>query len=494
MTEIIIKNITEKEIKTDALILPFYEDDKKNIYSDLDDKIGGLIKRLDNTKEFSGKKNETALLHITNLETQRLCLVGIGKKNEITAEKLRQAAGKALRHLRSISCKDVALSTRIFNGMDECIKGDFKPIYYFLEGGLLSLYRYLKYKTNEEEENKKELNTITILDSNADIELNWLTATIEASNFAKDLINTPAKDMTPTTLSEAAKSLANDKIKVTVLEKEDVVKEGMGAYLSVSMGSDQPLKLIILEYNRGEGAPIVIVGKSVTFDSGGLSIKPADSMELMKHDMGGGAATLAIVMAVSKLELPLNLVAILPATENMLNGLASKPGDVVKTITGKTIEILNTDAEGRLTLADALGYAIKYFKPRITIDIATLTGACIVALGNEALAIMGTDNDMIERFKKAADETSERVWQMPLFDEYKEYIKSDIADVKNTGGRAGGVVTAGCFLKEFTSNQPWIHLDIASTVWNTKDKPYLSKGATGIGVRLILSMLRNLVK
>jgi len=254
-------------------------------------------------------------------------------------------------------------------------------------------------------------------------------------NFAKDLVNTPSNDMTPTVLSNVAKSISGKKIKVKVLEKKDIEKEGMGAYLSVSKGSAEPPKLIIVEYKGGKGGPLALVGKSITFDSGGISLKPAEGMEKMKYDMSGGASVLAIIKAASELELPVNIVGILPATENLPGGSASKPGDIVKTITGKTIEIINTDAEGRLALADAIGYAIKYYKPKAVIDIAMLTGACSIALGNEAMAMMGNGDDLMEKLKMASENTYERVWQMPLYDEYKDYIKSDAADIKNSGGK-----------------------------------------------------------
>ncbi|MDP3047853.1 MAG: hypothetical protein Q8N12_00275, partial [Thermodesulfovibrionales bacterium] len=239
------------------------------------------------------------------------------------------------------------------------------------------------------------------------------------------------------------------------------------------------------------GKPLALIGKSITFDSGGISLKPSDGMEKMKYDMAGGAAVLGVLKAASALKLPVNLIGILPATENLPGGSATKPGDVAVTISGKTVEIINTDAEGRLILADAIGYA-KRFKPRAIIDIATLTGACSVALGNEAIAMMGNDRKLLDKIKKSADNTYERVWEMPLFDEYKEYLKSDIADIKNTGGKNGSLVTAAYFLYEFAEKTPWVHLDIAGTAWVEKDKPYIPKGASGIGVRLIMDLIKHL--
>ena len=251
-------------------------------------------------------------------------------------------------------------------------------------------------------------------------------------------------------MSEKARDVAGKKIKVKVLEEKEIKREGMEAYLSVSRGSAAPPRFVVMEYKGGRGAPVVLIGKSITFDSGGISIKPAEGMEKMKYDMAGGAAVIAIMKAASELGLPLNLTGILPAAENLPGGAAFKPGDVVKTMNGKTIEIISTDAEGRLTLADAICYAIKYYKPKAIIDIATLTGACSIALGNEAIAMMGSDAALMENLKEASVETYERVWQMPLYDEYREYLKSDIADMKNAGGRTGSLVAAGYFLKEFS--------------------------------------------
>jgi len=486
---ILIKNIPEEGIKADALVLPLFENNSIDIYSDIDSIIGGLIRRVINSKEFTGKQNQTVLLHVRNINSDRILLVGLGKQSDITTDRIRQAGGKAFSFLKDIRAKDIAVSTSIFGYLPKSFKASQKPVFYFMEGGLLSLYKFEKYKKSE---NNKEIKTATILGTDKDISLKWLQTTVSAVNFAKDLVNTPSNDMTPTVLSDIAKSLSGKKIRVKVLEKKDIEKESMGAYLSVSKGSAEPPKLIIVEYKGAKGEPLAIVGKSITFDSGGISLKPAEGMEKMKYDMSGGASVLAILKAASELELPVNIVGILPATENLPGGGASKPGDVVKTIIGKTIEIINTDAEGRLALADAIGYAIKYYKPKAVIDIATLTGACSIALGNEAIAMMGNNNELMEKLKKASEETYERVWQMPLYDEYKDYIKSDVADIKNSGGKNGSLVTAGYFLKEFAGDTPWVHLDIAGTAWNDKDKPYMPKGATAIGVRLLLSFLKEI--
>ncbi len=486
---VLIKNIPEEGIKTDALILPFFEDYFTDIYSDIDSIIGGLIRKVINSKEFTGKQNQLTLLHVRNINSERILLIGIGKQADITSDRIRQAGGKAFSYLRETGIKDAAVSTIIFSRLPKSFSASQRPVFYFIEGGLLSLYRFEKYKKTE---NNKEIKTAAILSEDKDIPLKWLQSVVSAVNFAKDLINTPSNDMTPTVLSDIAKSLSGKKIKVKVLDKKDIEEEGMGAYLSVSKGSAEPPKFIVIEYKGGKGSPLALVGKSITFDSGGISLKPAEGMEKMKYDMSGGASVLAIIKAASELELPVNIIGILPATENLPGGSASKPGDIVKTITGKTVEIINTDAEGRLALADAIGYAIKYYEPKAVIDIATLTGACSIALGSEAIAMMGNNTELMEKLKRASEEIYERVWQMPLYDEYREYIKSDVADIKNSGGKTGSLVTAAYFLKEFTGDMPWVHLDIAGTAWNEKDKPYTPKGATAMGVRLVLNFLKEI--
>ncbi len=488
MTDIRIDAVTELDTGADAVILPCFEDPNPDIYGDIDTVIGGLIGRTIASREFKGKQNQLTLIHVRNLNAARLLLVGFGKESLVSPEKLRQAGGKALTLLRDIGAGKVALSTRLLQRITLAQPTARKPVYYFLEGGLLGLYLYERYKKPEE---PKELKEVIVL-GGGDPDLKWLRTTLSAVNFARDLINTPSNDMTPGVLAEAAKTLAGRKVKVTVLERRDAEREGMESYLSVARGSEEPPKFIVLEYKGARKPPIALIGKSITFDSGGISLKPAEGMEKMKYDMAGGAAVLGVIKAVSELALPVHVMAVLPATENLPGGRASKPGDVVKTIAGKTIEIINTDAEGRLALADGIGYALRHARPAAVIDIATLTGACSVALGNEAIAMMGTGEALMDAIRKASEETSERVWRMPLYDEYKEYIKSDVADLKNSGGKTGSLVTAGYFLKECAAETPWVHLDIAGTAWNDKDKPYLPKGATGIGVRLLLHVLKEM--
>ncbi|MBE0425612.1 MAG: leucyl aminopeptidase [Nitrospirae bacterium] len=480
---IYIKNITEVNCVCDALILPFTEGDS-GLYDHLDSNISGLVKKLF-SKEFRGKQNDLILIPAPeNIKPERLLLVGLGKKEELSNEHIRQAAGKAVVYLRDRGMKNIALSSHVISSYN------LSPID-FIEGALLGVYTFEKYLT---EKNNNKIDRLTLLSGDVKKlkdDLHWTETIATSVCLARDLINTPSNDMTPAQLASTALSLRNNNLKVKVLEKKDMQKLGMGALLSVAKGSHEPPKFIVLEYKDAKDSPVVIIGKSVTFDSGGLSLKPADGMERMKDDMSGGAAVLGIMKAVSEMKMPVYLIGILPATENLPGGSATKPGDVVKSIDGKTIEIINTDAEGRLILADAIGYA-KRFNPKAIIDIATLTGACSIALGNEAIAMMGNQRELMDKIKKAADKTYERVWEMPLFKEYKEYLKSDIADLKNNSGKSGALVTSAYFLYEFAGNIPWVHLDIAGTAWTEKDRPYIPKGASGIGVRLILNLIKEL--
>jgi leucyl aminopeptidase len=310
------------------------------------------------------------------------------------------------------------------------------------------------------------------------------------------LINSPGNEVNPSYLAETAKGIAKQQaLRCKILQKQDMQKLQMGCLLGVAQGSAQPPVLIMLEHapNGTTEAPIVLVGKGITFDSGGISIKPAANMEDMKMDMAGGAAVLGTMQALAQLRYSRRVIGLVPASENLPSGTAIKPGDILRAMSGKTVEIINTDAEGRLILADALSYAVQTLKPACIIDLATLTGAVVIALGNYATGMMGTDETMMARLRAAGERTAERVWQLPLFEEYSKQIKSDFADIKNTGGREAGSITGGAFLKEFVGETPWVHLDIAGTAWTRESKPYVPKGATGVGIRLLVDTLHDLV-
>ncbi len=480
-----VKDIEEAGCASDALILPLCEDESAGPYREIDALLHGLISKIISSGEFRGRLNQIALVHTSGMiKPARILLSGLGKKKGLNAEKVRQAGGKAVSYLCGLGFRDIALSLRHLASLHQ------SPVP-FVEGGLLSIYRFRKYRQDQDDVVAPE--RLSLIGKPRKALLNAVSrvvATASAVNFARDLVNTPANDMTPAALAEAARGIARGKVLVKVLERKDAEKAGMGAYLSVAQGSAQEPKFIILKYHGGKKAPVALVGKSITFDSGGISIKPGEGMEKMKYDMAGGAVVLAVIRAAAEMRLPVNLLGVLPATENLPSGSASKPGDVVRTVTGKTVEIISTDAEGRLVLADAIGY-VKKFNPRFIIDVATLTGACSVALGNEAIAMMGNHSGLMERLRAAGEEVYERVWQMPLYDEYLDYIKSDVADIKNSGGKTGSLVTSGYFLKEFAGDTPWVHLDIAGTAWAEKDRPYIGKGPTGVGVRLLLNFLRE---
>jgi leucyl aminopeptidase len=478
-----IKDLREADCACDSLVLPVTQGDT-GLYNSLSPSIPGLIKRI-SPKEFLGKQNEMLFVPApADMKPEMLLFIGLGKKKDVSREAERQAGGKAGVYLRDKGMKRVALSTLSFPPL-KTSPADF------VEGFFLGTYTFKKYV---KQDGKKDIASLIILAKDSKPlkdHLRWSKAVASSVNFTRDLINTPANDMTPRHLAQAALSLRGKNLSVKVLEKKDAQKLGMGCYLSVANGSDIPPKFIVLKYRGSKRTPVLLIGKSITFDSGGLSLKPADGMEKMKYDMAGGGAVLGVFKAVSELKLPVSLVGILPATENVVGGSATRPGDVVKAMNGKTVEIISTDAEGRMTLADAIGYA-RHLKPRVIIDIATLTGACSIALGNGAIAMMGNNKKWLEKIKKSGDNTYERVWEMPLFDEYKEYLKSDIADLKNTGGKSGSLVSSACFLREFAGDTPWVHLDIAGTAWAEKEKPYIPKGASGIGVRLLMNFMKEL--
>jgi leucyl aminopeptidase len=428
--KISLQNRNESSVSCDVLILLLSEGKGVRPYKDIDTSVGGFLSRVVASSEFEGKQNQVALLHTQKMiRPRRILLVGIGKA--INREKLRQAGGTASRFLNSKGIRDVAISTK---GM---AKTKLMPTD-FLEGFLLANYRFTRYK---EEKNKKGFRNITILSSeNLKRQIKQSETIASAALFARDLVNTPANDMTPSSLVRAARSLK--KVSIKVIEKKEAEKLGMGAFLSVAKGSTEPPKFIVISYRKKNIRPIVLIGKSITFDSGGISLKPSQGMEKMKYDMAGGAAVLGVLKACSEMNLPLHVIGILPATENLPGGSASKPGDVVTAMEGKTIEIM-------------------------------------IALGGEAIAMMGNNESLMEAVQRASEDTRERAWKMPLFEEYGEHIKSDIADLKNSAGRGGALVTAGYFLKEFAGDTPWVHLDIAGIAWTEKDRPYIPQGATG---------------
>jgi leucyl aminopeptidase len=459
----------------------------------LDRALGGSLRKLLQSKEFDGKANEVLLYHTQgSVPAKRLVLVGLGKKNDVTLETIRQAMGTAAKRVRQAKAGSftVVLPTVIPTGMSSV-----EVAQAIVEGAILGSYQFTVYRTAAAEHAVEGMKILIPQKG----QLKQVTegirrgvATAEATVFVRDLCNHPSNVLTPTKVAEEAKAIAKaEKISIKILEQKDMERLGMGALLGVARGSQEPPKFIILEYNgakKKDERPIVLVGKTITFDTGGISLKPAENMEHMKADMTGGAEVLASLRAAARLKLPLRLISILPVAENMPGGRAMKPGDVVTTLSGKTVEVQNTDAEGRLILADGLAYAMRY-KPAALIDIATLTGACVVALGQFAIGMFGTDQALKEQVRKSGQKAGERVWEMPLWEEYFEQLKSDVADMRNIGGRGGGMITAALFLSKFVGDCPWVHLDIASTDWSERERAYVPKGPTAIGTRLLLQYL-----
>jgi leucyl aminopeptidase len=494
--KIFVKKGKLANTKSQAIILTLFEDSKKltGTALEIDQKSNGLISELISNGDFEAKPSQISVIYTRgSLPAKRIALVGLGKHSEFNLEKLRAAFAKALQHLRNLNIKEAATSINLNlvpRNKDQVIQA-------VAEGSLLGLYQYTPYKTVGRED-LKEMEQLNIIADEKDLSLiesaiKKARIIAQAVYFARDLVSAPSNEMTPSIMAQKAREIARKKnVSCKVLDKAKMKEMGMNALLAVASGSNEEPKFIILEYAGGKksAAPVVLVGKGLTFDSGGISIKPADKMDEMKTDMSGGAAVMGVIMAAADLQLPLNITALIPATENMPGGTAYKPGDIIKSYSGKTIEVLNTDAEGRLILADALAYASE-FKPAAVIDVATLTGACIVALGDDVIGMLGTDDKLKKEIDKAAKTSGELVWELPLWESYHELVKSDIADYKNSGGRVAGTITAAAFLSKFVGDLPWVHLDIAGPAWTNKDKAYIPKGASGVTVRLLVEFLRN---
>ncbi len=484
--------------RTDAIIFARFQDDSRlqGALAQIDRLTRGRVKPLLTSGEFQGKANQVSVLHMHGeIPAKRVVLVGLGKKSLAKADAFRRAIATASKALRSMEATTFSIAVPERGVAGATLEETSQAI---TEGSILGLYQFLVYKSKPAIQ-KKPIRAITLVtpDENsifavrAGAERGTIVA--DAVNAVRDLCNHPSNVVTPTRLAQEAKAIAKSKnVTCTILDRAKARKLGMGAYLGVAQGSHEPPQFIVLEYSgtSKKTKPIALVGKAVTFDTGGISLKPADNMERMKADMTGGAIVLSTIRAIAQLKLPLNVVGIVPATENMPGGQATKPGDILTSLSGKTIEVLNTDAEGRLILADGLAYAMRY-KPAMVIDIATLTGAVFVALGSHAVGVLGTDDALINRVTRVGEAIGERAWQLPLWDEYKEQIKSDVADVKNIGGRGGGTITAAAFLSHFVGDCSWVHLDIAGTDWGEAPRHYIPKGPTGIGTRLVIQLLRD---
>ena len=436
--------------------------------------------------DFGGKAGETTLLYGQDGPAPRLLLIGLGERDLFTLEKLRRTAATAARRARALKLQSAAFSLPALP--DTSTRKIARTI---AEGARLGLYRFDRHKSAA---NDQDLETFWLVaderaldEATEGTELGVKVA--RGTVLARDLANEPSNVATPEYLAQRARTIAEEYgMELEVRDRAGIEEEGLTGLATVGRSASNEPRFIVLEHHGGgDSAPVVLVGKAVTFDSGGISIKPSSGMEDMKFDMSGGAAVLGAMEATGALDLTLNVVALVPATENLPGGGAFKPGDVLQMHSGRTVEIVTTDAEGRLILADALSYAKRY-EPSAVVDCATLTGACAVALGDHASGLMGNDEDLVAELQAAGETTGERVWPLPLFEEYTEQIKGDAADIKNSGGRRGGALTAGAFLKEFV-DYPWAHLDVAGTAYGKKGNAYATKGATGVPARLLVEFL-----
>jgi leucyl aminopeptidase len=486
------------DIEADALVVMVYEGEsaEEDALRELNERSGGVLAEVIGSDEMQGKQGDVVYIHKPgHLGARRLLLMGAGKRQAFSFDTVRKVTGTAARFLRSKGARSMAILRRSQLDIERSAQAA-------VEGVLLGLFEPDMYKTQDKEQRRIEELILVAASPGSEaalargVERGRIIG--EAVNFARELSNEPSSTLTPSELAERARETATHfGLDIDVLDEARMKELGMGALLAVARGSDEPAKLILLRYTPEGSEPIgrtteviAIVGKGITFDSGGISIKPAEGMEKMKYDMSGAAAALATMRAVAQLKPPVNVIAVMPAAENMPSGRAYKPGDVLRTMSGRTVEVVNTDAEGRLILADAITYALKLGATRI-IDLATLTGAVSVALGSINTAILGNDQEFIECLQKAGREVGEKLWPLPMDEEYFDMIKSDIADIKNSGGRYAGTITAAWFLRKFVGDTPWVHLDIAGTAWESENKPYMSKGPTGVAIRTIINYICN---
>lgn len=492
--EFSIKNVNLEKDHADCLIVGVFAD---VVLSDaaqtIDVASQALISRVAKSGDMDGKLASTLMLHqVPNIASDRVLLVGLGEAAELTAKTFMQAAKASLKALtnKGISTVVSTLATVALDGHPTQ-----KTVSLLAQAMLDASYEVNAVKQKKEDKKaKKTKKKITIHVASTDIAdaalgLSHGQAIAIGMNYTKDLGNLPPNICTPTYLADQAKKMGKQYgAKVKILEEADCEKLGMGSFLGVTKGSAEPAKFIIIEHKKGKKSqkPIVLVGKGITFDTGGISLKPGSGMDEMKYDMGGAASVMGTMKAIGEMALPLNVVCVVPTCENMPDGTAIKPGDILTSMSGQTIEVLNTDAEGRLILCDALTYVEK-FNPSVVVDVATLTGACVVALGHHATAVYSNEDDLANELLAAGENALDRGWHMPMWDDYQSQLDSNFADIANIGGRDGGSITAACFLSRFAKNYTWAHLDIAGVAWKSgKDK-----GSTGRPVPLLTEFLVN---
>lgn len=484
-----------EEIKDQCLVIAFFED-KLNPNKEIkqfDKTINNNIYNSINNKDFKAEENETKSFYL-NDKLKYLTLLGLGKEKDFNLNKLMELVSNLSKKLRSSDIKGFSLDLNSFKNKNFDHNTYLEKI---AQAIILSLYQFNKFKTKDLDK-IKSMNKINIIvdkkiANKSKNTVNEATIYTEAVNKTRDLINTPPNIATPEYIADYAKKVATENnLKCTILDEKQIDKLGMGCIIAVARGSANKPRLVILEYNNNaKEKPIILVGKGVTFDTGGINVKPSSYLTTMKDDKAGACGVINILEACAKLKLKLNVIGIGVLAENMISSSSYRPDDVLKSYSGLTVEVTNTDAEGRLVLADALSYSLKY-KPKAIIDIATLTGASIIALGYFASPIVGNDQKLIDKIKVASEKSLEKVWQFPLWEEYNDLIKSDIADIKHLNeGIDAGVMVGGIFLKNFVGDTPWVHIDIGNTVWAKQEKGYTVKGATGFSVLLLLNLLKD---
>lgn len=491
MAQIKVEKAKIDQKQTSLLVIGVFENEQDFSQSrELDPSVLTYIKESIDNKDFRGTFGSSILVYTLGKgPMKKIMLIGLGKREKFTDEMARICAGKAAQKAKELGTKEFTILQ--FSNLDEPL------VEAMAEGIALALYSFDRYKAQDKDIQKVEEFTILINSDSPRFQMIAERANhvVEAVNFARDLGNLPPNDCPPAHLASVALSLASEYgMKARVIDRYELENMNMGGIVAVGKGSNNPPKLIILEYAgaASDAKPYLLVGKAVTFDTGGISLKPGDKMDEMKFDKCGGCNVLAILRAVASMKLGVNVVGIVPAVENMPSSASYRPGDIIRMYSGKTVEVLNTDAEGRMILADALAYGIATYSPKAIIDMATLTGAAIIALGANVAALVGNNKQLTDRVRRVAEKAGERVWDLPLYDEFYEQIKSSFADIKNIGGKPGGAITAAAFLSNFVTGAPWVHMDIAGTAWTqdgTYEKSYNPKGATGFGIRTLVKLL-----
>jgi leucyl aminopeptidase len=493
-----IRSENPTDIQTGCLVIPVCED--VDIHSD--PAVAGLMHFVENISDFKGRKEDAFILHRPlGMEADRIMFIGLGKSEKIDAECLRRATGKVVKECIRKNIEDMVFCSPDAGKLSMNLPSLLTSL---LEGAYLANHLFDHYK---QEKKNRPLKEIAVYTNNAAgqtfSDLVWQIETVCSSTImAREWVSMPPNEKRPDRFVRSIhKAVEKENINITVLDEQTLRKNRMGAILAVGAGSrSRPRMLILDHYARKKGKKseniktVVLVGKGVTFDSGGINLKSSSGLEDMKMDMAGAAAVAAILIAMARLKVAYRVIGVIPVVENMVSGDASRPGDIIRTYSGKTVEITNTDAEGRLILIDAMAYAVKNYKPDLMIDLATLTGACVVALGEKIAGVFSPDPVLAEAIVAAGESTHERCWAMPMPDDYKEMMKSDFADMKNAAAnRWGGAITAALFLADFVGNTRWAHIDIAGPAYARKEGPYCPAGGTGFGVRLVVETLKRLI-